>query len=157
LARVKLGLQDCLWLGNLDARRDWGHARDYVEMQWLMLQQPAPDDFVIATGRQFSVREFVSAAAEELGMTIRWEGEGLRERGIDRSGRSIVRVDERYFRPTEVDTLLGDAGKAHSKLGWRPRITFEAMVGEMVREDLALAERDALVRRHGFPGGNHDE
>jgi len=151
LARIKLGLQECLYLGNLSAKRDWGHARDYVEMQWLMLQQPQPEDFVIATGRQFSVRAFVEAAAAELGMHIRWEGQGVEEQGIDANGRAVVRVDPRYFRPTEVDSLQGDATKARAKLGWSPRISFDEMVAEMVREDLRGAERDALVSRHGFP------
>jgi len=150
LARIKLGLQECLYLGNLNALRDWGHAKDYVEMQWLMLQQPQPDDYVIATGRQFSVRQFVEIAAAELGIAITWEGQGLEEHGIDHHGRTIVRVDPRYFRPTEVETLLGDPTKAHTQLGWRPKISFEEMVQEMVREDLRTAERDALVRRHGY-------
>jgi GDPmannose 4,6-dehydratase len=150
LARIKLELQDCLYLGNLNARRDWGHAKDYVEMQWLMLQQETPDDYVIATGRQFSVREFVEIAASELGIRITWKGEGVEEHGIDGQGRVIVRVDPRYFRPTEVETLLGDPSKAHAKLGWTPRITFEEMVREMVREDLRTAERDALIKSHGY-------
>ena len=150
LARIKLGLQDCLHLGNLSARRDWGHAQDYVEMQWLMLQQPRPDDYVIATGRQFSVREFVEIAAAEVGMTIRWEGEGVEEQGVDANGRTVVRVDPRYFRPTEVESLLGDPAKAHAQLGWKPRIPFEDMVREMVTADLADAERDALASRHGY-------
>ncbi|HCX32172.1 MAG TPA: GDP-mannose 4,6-dehydratase, partial [Rhodocyclaceae bacterium] len=127
LARIKLGLQDCLYLGNLSARRDWGHARDYVEAQWLMLQQERPEDFVIATGVQHSVREFVEAAAGELGMRIRWQGQGVDEIGY-LDGRGIVRVDPRYFRPTEVETLLGDATKAREKLGWTPRITFDELV-----------------------------
>jgi GDPmannose 4,6-dehydratase len=150
LARIKLGLQDCLYLGNLDAKRDWGHARDYVEMMWLMLQQPAPEDYVVATGRQLSVRRFVEVAAAELGIAVRWEGEGVEERGLDAQGRAIVKVDPRYFRPTEVESLLGDAGKAHARLGWKPRIGFEEMVREMVREDLAAAERDDLIKRHGY-------
>jgi GDPmannose 4,6-dehydratase len=150
LARIKLGLQDCLYLGNLSAKRDWGHAKDYVEMQWLMLQQQEADDYVIATGRQFSVRDFVTIAASEMGIAIRWEGQGVEEHGVDASGKTIVRVDPRYFRPTEVETLLGDATKAHSKLGWKPRITFEQMVTEMVAEDLRDAERDALVSQHGY-------
>jgi GDPmannose 4,6-dehydratase len=150
LARIKLGLQDCLHLGNLAAKRDWGHAKDYVEMQWLMMQQPQPDDYVIATGRQFSVREFVEIAAGEMGMTIHWEGEGTEEQGVDANGHAIVRVDPRYFRPTEVETLLGDPSKAHAKLGWKPRISFEEMVKEMVQEDLRNAERDALVSQHGY-------
>ena len=150
LARIKLGLQDCLYLGNLDAKRDWGHARDYVEMMWLMLQQKTPEDYVIATGRQHSVREFVAAAATELGLAITWKGKGVEERGFDASGTQIVAVDPRYFRPTEVQSLLGDATKAAKKLGWKPRTTFEELVGEMVREDLKAAERDELVKAHGY-------
>jgi GDPmannose 4,6-dehydratase len=150
LARIKLGLQDCLYLGNLNAKRDWGHARDYVEMQWLMLQQEKPEDFVIATGIQYSVRQFVDAAAHELGMQIRWSGEGVEETGTDQQGHVIIRVDPRYFRPTEVETLLGDATKAKEKLGWVPRTGFQELVAEMVREDLKSAERDELVKRHGF-------
>lgn len=151
LARIKLGLQDCLYLGNLDAKRDWGHARDYVEMQWLMLQQAQPEDFVIATGEQHSVRDFVDAAAGELGLTISWTGAGVDEKGIDEAtGKCIVAVDPRYFRPTEVETLLGDAGKAKFKLGWQPKITFKELVAEMVGEDLKAAERDELVKRHGY-------
>jgi GDPmannose 4,6-dehydratase len=150
LARIQLGLQDCLYLGNLNALRDWGHARDYVEMQWLMLQQPEPDDFVIATGRQFSVRQFVEIAAAELGLRIRWQGAGVEERGYDQDGRCIVAVDPRYFRPTEVETLLGDASKARQKLGWEPKISFEQLVREMVREDHAIAKRDSIVKEHGF-------
>ncbi len=157
LARVKLGLQDCLYLGNLDARRDWGHARDYVEAQWLMLQQERPEDFVIASGHQHSVREFVVAAASELGIRIRWEGRGRDEKGYDAAGREIVAVDPRYFRPTEVDSLLGDASKAHAKLGWSPRIGFVEIVAEMVREDLKSAERDELVKRHGYSAYNFHE
>lgn len=150
LARIKLGLQECLYLGNLDAKRDWGHAKDYVEMQWLMLQQEQADDFVIATGVQYSVRDFVNAAAKELGIAVRWEGKGIDEKGYDGSGRQIVAVDARYFRPTEVETLLGDPAKAKAKLGWSPRITFDELVQEMVREDLKAAERDELVKRHGY-------
>ena len=149
LARIKLGLQDCLYLGNLDALRDWGHAKDYVEMQWLMLQQEKPEDFVIATGLQYSVRDFVNFAAEELDIKVRWEGKGVEERGYDATGRCIVAVDSRYFRPTEVETLLGDASKAKDKLGWAPKITLKELVVEMVREDLKSAERDQLVRFHG--------
>lgn len=151
LARVKLGLLDCVYLGNLDACRDWGHARDYVEMQWLMLQQDRPDDYVIATGVQYSVRQFVDAVAARLGLSIRWEGTGLDEVGIERSsGQRIVAVDPRYFRPTEVDTLLGDPGKAREKLGWTPRTSFEQLVAEMADHDLRLAERDSLVQRAGY-------
>jgi len=174
LARIKLGLQGCLYLGNLDAKRDWGHAKDYVEMQWLMLQQESPEDFVIATGVQYSVRDFVNAAAKELGMEIRWEGEGVDEKGFwanrsipaspvesvpgpSRDGGAIVAVDPRYFRPTEVETLLGDPTYAREKLGWTPRIGFEALVAEMVREDLRSAERDELSRKHGFKTMDYHE
>jgi len=150
LARIKLGVQDCLYLGNLNAKRDWGHARDYVEMQWLMLQQEKPEDFVIATGVQYSVREFIDAAAGELRITVRWSGTGVEEKGYDNSGRCIVAVDPRYFRPTEVETLLGDASKAKEKLGWTPKIRFKELVAEMVREDLKASERDELVKRHGY-------
>ncbi len=157
LARIKLGLQDCLYLGNLSAKRDWGHAKDYVEMQWLMLQQETPDDFVIATGVQHSVRDFVDAAAVELGMNIRWQGEGVDEKGYDDQGRCVVAVDSRYFRPTEVETLLGDPSKAKNELGWEPKVTFKELVAEMVREDLKAAERDELVKRHGFNVYNYNE
>ena len=167
LARIKLGLQDCLYLGNMDAKRDWGHARDYVEMQWLMLQQDKPEDFVIATGVQYSVRDFVNAAAKELGMAIEWRGKGLEEKGylVDPSiiagnevmqpslspkEKCIVSVDADYFRPTEVETLLGDPSKAKEKLGWEPKIIFDELVAEMVREDMKFAERDELVKEHGF-------
>jgi len=157
LARIKLGLQDCLYLGNLNSLRDWGHAKDYVEMQWLMLQQENPEDFVIATGVQFSVREFVSIAAAELGIKVTFSGEGVNEQGFDADGKCIVKVDPRYFRPAEVETLLGDPAKAHKKLGWAPKITFEQLVQEMVREDLRLAERDVLVRDHGHQSMSHHE
>lgn len=157
LARIKLGLQDCLYLGNLNARRDWGHARDYIEMQWLMLQQERPVDYVIATGEQHSVRDFVNAAAAELGMTMTWEGRGVDEKGYDEKGRCLVAVDPRYFRPTEVENLLGDPSKAKNELGWSPRITFKELVAEMVREDLKAAERDELVKRHGFATYNYHE
>ena len=157
LARIKLGLQDCLYLGNLDAKRDWGHARDYVEMQWLMLQQQHPEDFVIATGVQFSVRDFVNAAARELGMEVTWSGRAVDEKGFDQHGQCIVAVDPRYFRPTEVETLLGDPTKAREKLGWTPGTTFEELVTEMVREDLKAAERDELVKRHGFAAYDYHE
>lgn len=150
LARIKLGLQECLYLGNLNAMRDWGHARDYVEMQWLMLQQQTPEDFVIATGVQYSVRDFVNAAAAELSLKIRWEGQGVDEKGYAEDGRSIIAVDPRYFRPTEVETLLGDPTKAKDKLGWTPKTTFAELVSEMVRADLKAAERDELVKRSGF-------
>ncbi|RJX20459.1 MAG: GDP-mannose 4,6-dehydratase [Desulforudis sp.] len=150
LARIKLGLQDCLYLGNLNARRDWGHARDFIEMQWLMLQQEKPVDYVIATGEQHSVRDFVNAAAAELGMAITWDGQGIDEKGYDGTGRCIVAIDPRYFRPTEVENLLGDPSKAKKELGWEPRITFNELVAEMVREDLIAAERDKLVGSHGY-------
>ena len=157
LARIKLGLQQCLFLGNMDALRDWGHAKDYVEMQWLMLQQEQPEDFVIATGVQYSVRDFVNAAAKELGMTIRWEGQGVDEKGFDSNGKCIVAVDPRYFRPTEVETLLGDPSKAKQKLGWMPKISFVELVAEMVREDLKAAERDELVKMHGYKAMDYHE
>jgi GDPmannose 4,6-dehydratase len=157
LARIKLGLLDCLYLGNLDAKRDWGHARDYVEAQWLMLQQDTAEDFVIATGIQYSVRDFVDAAAGELGIRIDWKGEGVEEKGYDAAGRCIVAVDPRYFRPTEVETLLGDPGKARNRLGWQPRVSFKELVAEMVQEDLKAAERDELCRREGFRTFDHHE
>jgi GDPmannose 4,6-dehydratase len=150
LARIKLGLQDCLYLGNLGARRDWGHARDYVEAMWRILQQKRPEDFVIATGEQRSVREFVEAAAAELKMTIRWRGKGADEKGYDARGRVIVAIDPRYYRPSEVDTLLGNAAKARRQLKWKPRVKFRQLVAEMAREDLKIAERDALLNRHGY-------
>lgn len=145
LAAIKLGKQDCLYLGNLDAKRDWGHARDYVEMQWLMLQQDAPEDFVIATGVQYSVREFVNAAAKELGISVTWEGTGVEERGYSDDGRCIVAVDPRYFRPAEVETLLGDASKAKDKLGWVPKTSFEELVAEMAKEDMSATQKDLLI------------
>jgi GDPmannose 4,6-dehydratase len=148
LARIKLGTQKKLYLGNLNARRDWGHAKDYVEMQWLMLQQAAPEDFVIATGEQHSVREFVSAAAERLGIALTWSGEGVDEKGCTRDGRCIVEVDPGYFRPTEVETLLGDASRARAKLGWSPQVSFADLVAEMVDADLAEAQ-DELLRTRG--------
>ncbi|MGV8935013.1 MAG: GDP-mannose 4,6-dehydratase [Gallionellaceae bacterium] len=157
LSRIKLGLQECLYLGNMDSLRDWGHAKDYVEMQWLMLQQETPEDFVIATGVQYSVRDFVNAAADEMGIKVRWEGKGVDEKGFDAAGKCIVAVDERYFRPTEVETLLGDASKARTKLGWTPKITFKELVAEMVREDLKAAERDELVKKHGYKSFNRHE
>ena len=149
LARIKLGLQDCVYLGNLDARRDWGHARDYVEAQWLMLQQPQPEDFVIATGIQYNVRDFVDLAAQKLGIKLKWSGKGLDEKAIDGTGRVRVAVDPRYFRPAEVEALLGDPSKAKSKLGWSAKVSFEKLVEEMASEDLKAAERDELVKRHG--------
>jgi GDPmannose 4,6-dehydratase len=157
LARIKVGLQDCLYLGNLHARRDWGHARDFIEAQWLMLQQPSPEDYVIATGVQHSVREFVEAVAAELGMKVRWKGSGAEEKGYDAEGRCIVAVDPRYFRPAEVDTLVGDASKAREKLGWKPRVAFPELVAEMAREDLREAERSRLVRQHGYVAFDHYE
>jgi GDPmannose 4,6-dehydratase len=151
LTRIKVGLQETLHLGNLNARRDWGHARDYVRAQWLMLQQEAPEDFVIASGQQFSVRDFVTAAGALLDMKIEWRGEATDEVGIDtRSGRTLVRVDPRYFRPTEVNTLLGDPSKARQKLGWTAEVTFAQLVAEMVSSDLAAAQRDALVVKEGY-------
>jgi GDPmannose 4,6-dehydratase len=150
LARISLGLQDCLYLGNLEARRDWGHAREYVEAQWLMLQQEKPEDFVIATGEQHSVREFVVAAAKELGIQVSWKGKGAEECGVDQKGRRIVAVDPNHFRPTEVDSLMGDASKAQQKLGWKPKIRFSELVTEMVREDLKEAERVQFMKQHGF-------
>jgi len=151
VARIKLGLQENLFLGNLDSRRDWGHAKDYVKAQWLMLQQAEPDDFVIATGRQYSVRQFVEAALSEVGISIIWEGAGVAEKGIDvETGRVLVEVDSRYFRPTEVETLLGDPSKAKHKLGWQAEISLHDMVSEMVREDLKIAERDELCKREGY-------
>ena len=168
MARIFLGLQDCVYLGNMNALRDWGHAKDYVEMQWLMLQQEQADDFVIATGIQYSVRQFVEAACEELGIHLRWEGEGLEEKGIVDSinvsadtplkeDQVIVQVDPRYFRPTEVETLLGDPSKAKEKLGWEPKITFSELVAEMVRADLTHAQRDHLVKQAGFTVKDYNE
>ena len=162
LARISLGLQDCLYLGNLDSKRDWGHAKDYVEMQWLMLQQDAPEDFVIATGVQYSVRDFVNAAAREIGMEIEWRGSGIDEQGVWKNGPAsrtspIVAVDPRYFRPSEVETLLGDPSKAKEKLGWVPKIGFDELVAEMMREDLKSAKRDQLVKQHGFQIMDHNE
>jgi GDPmannose 4,6-dehydratase len=156
-ARISLGLQTCIYLGNLDSRRDWGHARDYVEMQWLMLQQEEAEDFVIATGEQHSVREFVEEAAREIGLEISWSGTGVEETGVDQHGNVVVRVDPLYFRPTEVETLLGDASKAKRKLGWSPGTSFGELVREMMREDLKAAERDELVKRHGFSAFDYNE
>lgn len=149
LARIKLGLQDCLYLGNLDSMRDWGHARDYVEAMWLMLQQSQPEDFVIATGEQHSVREFVDVAARKLDLEIKWSGKGVDEKAVNENGKTVVAVDPLYFRPAEVDTLLGDPSKARIKLGWSARVGFEQLVEEMVTEDLKSAQRDELVKRHG--------
>jgi GDPmannose 4,6-dehydratase len=156
-ARISLGLQDCVYLGNLEARRDWGHARDYVEAQWLMLQQDRPEDFVIASGEQRSVREFVSAVAGELRIRLNWKGKDADERGYDDNGHCVVAVDPRYFRPTEVDSLLGDASKARKKLGWAPKVRFPELVAEMVREDLKEAQRDQLAKQHGFDAYNRHE
>ena len=150
LARIKLGLQQKLYLGNLDSLRDWGHARDYIEMQWLMLQQERAEDYVIATGLQFSVRDFVTMAAACLDIHLQWRGAGLEEQAYDQYGESVVAVDPRYFRPAEVETLLGDPTKARRQLGWSPRIDFRSLVEEMALEDLKAAERDALVTRHGY-------
>jgi len=158
LARIHLGLQDTLYLGNLDAKRDWGHAKDYVEMQWLMLQQEQPDDFCIATGKQYTVRQFVEFAADHLGIKIRWEGEGVEEKGYNQqTDKLIVAVDKRYFRPTEVETLLGDPTKAKQKLGWEPKITLEQMVHEMMENDLNLAKRDELIKQHGYKAFDYHE
>jgi GDPmannose 4,6-dehydratase len=168
LARIALGMQECVYLGNLDARRDWGHARDFVRAQWLILQQPEPDDYVIATGAQRSVRDFFVAAAGELGITLAWEGKGPKEIGRIKNlpagrfpslktGQPVVRIDPRYFRPTEVETLLGDASKARTKLGWTPEIPFEKLVSEMMETDLRWAERDDLARRHGHKSYHYNE
>lgn len=158
LARIKLGLQECLYLGNMNALRDWGHARDYVEMQWLMLQQETPEDYVIATGQQHSVRDFVELAAKEIGIDISWEGKDVEEKGYDSAtGKCIVAVDPRYFRPAEVETLLGDATKAKEKLGWMPKTTFQELVAEMMLEDMREAQRDELVRQNGFKYFNYHE
>jgi len=158
LARIHLGLQQTLYLGNLDAKRDWGHAKDYVEMQWLMLQQEKPDDFCIATGVQYSVRDFVNFAWDHLSKKIRWEGEGKEEKGYDQeTGGLIVAVDSRYFRPTEVETLLGDPTKAKEKLGWMPKITLEQMVHEMMESDINIAKRDELINRHGYKAFDYNE
>jgi GDPmannose 4,6-dehydratase len=166
LCRIALGLQDCLYLGNMDSLRDWGHARDYVEMQWLMLQQQQPEDFVIATGLQYSVRDFVNASATELGMKLAWSGSGVEEKAtvVDPGphagtevGQVVVSVDPRYFRPTEVETLLGDPAKAHEKLGWKPSITFDELVKEMVQSDLNASQKYALVKSNGFVAYAHNE
>jgi GDPmannose 4,6-dehydratase len=158
LTRIHLGLQECLYLGNLEAKRDWGHARDYVEAMWLILQQDEPDDFVIATGVQHSVRDFVEATGREMGIAIRWIGSGVSEEGINaRDGKSIVKVDPRYFRPSEVDDLLGDASKAREKLGWTPKTTFAQLVQEMVQEELEIAKYEALCRKEGLSVPNYHE
>jgi GDPmannose 4,6-dehydratase len=158
IARIKVGLQDKLYIGNLNAKRDWGHARDYVEMQWLMLQQEEPEDYVIATGEHYSVRQFIEAAAKQLDISIRWEGQGVDEKGINaETGNVIIAVDPRYFRPTEVDDLLGDASKAREKLGWKPHISFQDLVAEMVEADLKEAQKDNLCLKEGFQTYNHFE
>jgi len=158
LARIITGLQDTLYIGNLEARRDWGHARDYVEMQWLMLQQDVPEDYVIATGEHFSVREFIEAAAQQLDINIRWEGAGIDEKGLNEdTGQIVVAVDPSYFRPTEVQDLLGDAAKARQKLGWKPRTTFQELVSDMVEADLKEANKDYLCLQEGFQTFNHTE
>ena len=156
LARIKLGLQDCLYLGNLNSQRDWGHAKDYVEMQWLMLQQEIPEDYVIASGIQYSVRDFVNKSGEVLDMKIKWTGNGLEEKGYW-EGNPIIKVDPRYFRATEVDTLLGDATKAKERLGWEPNISFDKLVEEMVLEDLNTARKNELINKHGFKVKNYFE
>ena len=157
LARIKLGLQECLYLGNMDSLRDWGHAKDYVEAQWLMLQQEKPEDFVIATGVQYSVRDFVNAAANELDIVVTWRGKGIDEKGFNADGKCSVQVDPRYFRPTEVETLLGDPAKAKQKLGWTPKISFNELVTEMVREDYRAAQRDELIKKHGYQAMDYHE
>jgi GDPmannose 4,6-dehydratase len=158
LARIREGLEECLYLGNLDSLRDWGHARDYVRAQWLMLQQDTAEDYVIATGEQHSVREFIECAAGHMDMQIEWRGSGVDEQGVDvKSGRAIVKIDARYFRPTEVDTLLGDPSKARARLGWTAETSFERLVQEMVESDLEIARRDALVAREGFKTYRHQE
>lgn len=151
VARIKLGLQDKVFLGNLDSLRDWGHAKDFVRAQWLILQQDQPDDYVIATGKQYSVRQFVEFAFAEVKIGLRWEGEGIHEKGVDsETGKVLVEVDPRYFRPTEVDTLLGDASKAKTKLGWTPKRSLQELVAEMVQQDLMLAKKDDVCKREGF-------
>jgi GDPmannose 4,6-dehydratase len=154
LARISVGLQQQLFLGNLDAKRDWGHARDYVEMQWLMLQQETAQDYVIATGEQYSVRDFIHRCAAILGMELTWTGTGVDEKAIDKDGKTVIGIDPRYFRPTEVESLLGDASKAHRELGWKPRTTFDELVREMIEADLLVAKRDALVKQHGYEAFN---
>lgn len=157
LARIKLGLQDSLYLGNLNAKRDWGHARDYVEMMWLMLQQDKPEDFVIASGSQYSVRDFIELAAREIGLKISWQGSGVEEKGLDQNGKKIIQVDPRYFRPTEVETLLGDAKKAREKLGWQPKTGFVDLVKEMIHADLVAAQKDELINKNGFTSLSRNE
>jgi GDPmannose 4,6-dehydratase len=158
MARIKLGFQDCLYIGNLDAKRDWGHAADYVEMQWLMLQQKEPEDFVIATGKQHSVKDVIETAGKKLDISIRWEGNGIEEKGVNKANnKTIVAVDPSYFRPTEVDNLLGDASKAKEKLGWEPHISFEQLISEMVVEDMKEAQKDDLCRQEGYKTYDHFE
>ena len=158
LVRIKLGLQDCVYLGNIDAKRDWGHAKDYVEMQWLMLQQDKPEDFTISTGEQHSVRDFIEIAAKEVDIEIKWKGEGIDEVGIDtKTDNIIVRIDKRYFRPTEVETLLGDSSKAKDQLNWQPKISFQELVSEMMSADLQEAKKDKLCEEKGFSIFNHHE
>ena len=157
MARIKLGLQSCLYLGNLDAKRDWGHAKDYAEAQWLMLQQAQPDDYVVGTGRQYSVRQFVEASAKVLELDLEWRGTGMSELAQTRDGRVIVRVDPRYFRPAEVDALLSDARKAREQLGWTPKTSFEELVRQMCEHDLVEAEKDALIRKHGYKVPSRNE
>jgi GDPmannose 4,6-dehydratase len=149
LANISQGLEDCLYMGNIDALRDWGHAKDYVRMQWMMLQQDQPEDFVIATGLQYSVRQFIEKTANAIGMQMRWEGEGVNEVGYW-NDQAVIRIDPRYFRPTEVETLLGDPTKAKQKLGWAPEIELDQMIEEMATADLAEAEKHALLKKHGF-------
>ena len=153
ISKISLGLQECLYLGNLDSLRDWGHAKDYVEVQWMMLQQDKPKDYVVATGEQYSVRDFINLASKEIGMNIRWEGKGVDEKGYwvqEGKEKLVVQVDPRYFRPTEVETLLGDSSKAKKELGWEPKIQFEELVSEMMHSDLELAKKDKLIKEHGY-------
>lgn len=158
LARMQVGLSDSIYLGNMDAKRDWGHAKDFVEAQWMILQQDTPEDYVVATGQQYSVRQFAEVAAAELGMDLEWRGSGVDEEGWDRnSGKRVIAVDPRYFRPTEVETLLGDPEKARRQLGWEPRISFHELVAEMVAEDLELAQRDKVVMEHGYRAYQYNE
>jgi GDPmannose 4,6-dehydratase len=151
LTRIKLGLEQKFYLGNINAKRDWGHAKDYVEAQWLILQQDKPEDYVIATGQQYSVKDFINAAAEKLDIELQWEGSGIDEKAYDVNGKCIIEIDPKYFRPTEVDTLLGDASKAKKKLGWEPSISFDELVTEMIKEDLKAAEKEKLIKSHGYP------
>ena len=158
LVRIKLGLQDCIYLGNIDAKRDWGHAKDYVEMQWLMLQQDKPEDFTISTGEQHSVREFIEIAAKEVDIKIKWSGKGIDEVGVNtKTNNIIIRIDKRYFRPTEVETLLGDSSKAKDQLNWQPKISFQELISEMMLADLEEAKKDKLCEEKGFNVFNHHE